>query len=88
MKNLRNLLILVGLAATILGFRASAQAADQPPALKGYDVVLGKLVAGSLNAVYSVVAMLPMLAIPLLMGGGITLAEFGRSTVSPEVVVQ
>ena len=39
MKNLRNLLILVGLAATILGFRASAQAADQPPALKGYDVV-------------------------------------------------
>jgi ABC-type transport system involved in multi-copper enzyme maturation permease subunit len=46
--------------------------------LKGYDVVLGKLVAGSLNAVYSVVAMLPMLAIPLLMGGGITLAEFAR----------
>jgi hypothetical protein len=40
MKNLRNLLILVGLvAATILGFRASAQAADQPLALKGYDAV-------------------------------------------------
>ena len=46
--------------------------------LKGYDVVLGKLVAGSLNAFYSVTAVLPMLAIPLLMGGGITLAEFGR----------
>src|SRR5438477_6849904 len=46
--------------------------------LKGYDVVLGKMVAGSLNAVYSVVAMLPMLAIPLLMGGGITLSEFAR----------
>lgn len=46
--------------------------------LKGYDVVLGKLVAGSLNSFYTVVAMVPMLAIPLLLGGGITLAEFGR----------
>jgi len=46
--------------------------------LKGYDIVLGKMVAGSLNSFYSVVAVLPMLAIPLLMGGGITLAEFGR----------
>ena len=46
--------------------------------LKGYDVVLGKLVAGSLHAFYIVVALLPMLAIPLLLGGGITLAEFGR----------
>ncbi len=49
--------------------------------LKGYDIVLGKLVASSLNSFYSVVAVLPMLAIPLLMGGGITLAEFGRMTV-------
>jgi|tagenome__1003787_1003787.scaffolds.fasta_scaffold20836105_2 hypothetical protein len=40
MKNLRNLLIVVGLtAAAILRFGASAQAADQPLALKGYDVV-------------------------------------------------
>lgn len=46
--------------------------------LKGYDVVLGKLVAGSLNAFYSVASVLPMLAIPLLLGGGITLAEFAR----------
>ena len=46
--------------------------------LKGYDIVLGKLVAGSLSAFYSIVAMVPMLAIPLLMGGGITLAEFTR----------
>src|SRR6266700_7237896 len=36
--------------------------------LRGYDVVLGKLVASSLNAVYSVVAVVPMLAVPLLMG--------------------
>src|SRR6516225_4882259 len=45
--------------------------------LKGYDVVFGKLVATSLNAFYGIVAIVPMLAIPLLMGG-ITLGEFGR----------
>ena len=46
--------------------------------LKGYDIVLGKLVAGSLNAFYSIFAVLPMMAIPLLLGGGLTLAEFVR----------
>jgi ABC-type Na+ efflux pump permease subunit len=45
--------------------------------LRGYDVVLGKLVANSVNAFYSVVAVLPVLAIPLLMGG-LTPGEFGR----------
>jgi ABC-type Na+ efflux pump permease subunit len=45
--------------------------------LKGYDVVLGKLVANSLGALYGVLAVVPMLAIPLLMGG-VALAEFGR----------
>ena len=45
--------------------------------LKGYDVVLGKFAASSLNAFYGVFAVLPMLAIPLLMGG-ITLGEFSR----------
>lgn len=45
--------------------------------LKGYDVVLGKLVACSLNAFYAVVAVVPVLAVPLLMGG-ITAGEFGR----------
>lgn len=45
--------------------------------LKGYDVVLGKLVANSVNAFYSVVAVVPVLAIPLLMGG-LTPGEFGR----------
>src|SRR4051812_24092286 len=38
--------------------------------LRGYDVILGKLVAGSFNAFYTVAAMLPMMAIPFLMGGG------------------
>lgn len=45
--------------------------------LRGYDVVAGKLVAGSLNAFYGLLATLPMLAIPLLMGG-VTAAELGR----------
>ncbi len=45
--------------------------------LKGYDVVAGKLMANSVNALYSVLAILPMLAIPLLMGG-VTLGEFAR----------
>lgn len=45
--------------------------------LRGYDVVFGKLAANSLNAFYAVVAAMPMLAIPLLLGG-ITPAEFGR----------
>ena len=45
--------------------------------LRGYDVVLGKLVANSLAVFYGVLAVLPVLAIPLLMGG-VTGAEFGR----------
>lgn len=45
--------------------------------LRGYDVVAGKLVANSLNAIYGVLAILPMLAIPLLMGG-VSAAQFGR----------
>ena len=45
--------------------------------LKGYDVVLGKLAATSVNGLYGVLAVVPMLAVPLLIGG-ISLAEFGR----------
>jgi ABC-type Na+ efflux pump permease subunit len=45
--------------------------------LRGYDVVLGKLAATSLNALYGVLAMVPMLAVPLLLGG-VTPGEFGR----------
>src|SRR5215831_13540056 len=48
--------------------------------LKGYDIVFGKLAATSLNAFYNVAAVVPMLAVPLLMGG-ITLAEFGRMSI-------
>lgn len=48
--------------------------------LRGFDVVAGKLVASSLNMFYGLVAILPMLAIPLLMGG-VTAVEFWRVTV-------
>jgi ABC-type transport system involved in cytochrome c biogenesis permease component len=37
--------------------------------LKGYDVVLGKLAATSLNSVYGLAAIFPILAIPILLGG-------------------
>ncbi|HEY2951585.1 MAG TPA: ABC transporter permease subunit [Verrucomicrobiae bacterium] len=45
--------------------------------LKGYDVVLGKLAATSLHAFYGLLATLPVMALPLLMGG-VTGGEFGR----------
>lgn len=45
--------------------------------LRGYDVVAGKLLANSLSMFYGVLAVLPILAVPLLMGG-VAGAEFGR----------
>jgi ABC-type transport system involved in multi-copper enzyme maturation permease subunit len=46
--------------------------------LKGYDVVLGKLVATSVSAFYGLLAIVPVLAIPLLLGG-VTNGEFWRT---------
>ncbi len=37
--------------------------------LKGYDVAFGKLAANSLQAVYNLFAIFPVLTIPLLLGG-------------------
>ena len=45
--------------------------------LKGLDVVLGKLVATSVRGFYGLLAMFPVLAVPLLLGG-ITSGEFWR----------
>jgi ABC-type transport system involved in multi-copper enzyme maturation permease subunit len=45
--------------------------------LKGYDVVLGKFIARSLNAFYGLLALLPLLALPVMLGG-LTGAEFWR----------
>lgn len=47
--------------------------------LKGYDVVLGKVVATSLNSVYGLLAIFPPLGVPLVMGG-VTAGEFWRLT--------
>ena len=37
--------------------------------LRGYDIIFGKLVATSVNSVYGVLAIVPVLSIPALMGG-------------------
>src|SRR4029450_218244 len=46
--------------------------------LKGNDVVFGKLIGSSLNALYSLLAVLPVLGIPLLLGG-VTGGEYWRT---------
>jgi hypothetical protein len=48
--------------------------------LKGYDVVLGKLAATSVTSLYSLLAVFPVLAVPLLTGG-MTNGEVGRMAV-------
>ena len=45
--------------------------------LRGFDVVLGKLVATSLNSFYGLIAIFPLLAVPLLLGG-VSVGEFWR----------
>ncbi|HEY2951587.1 MAG TPA: ABC transporter permease [Verrucomicrobiae bacterium] len=45
--------------------------------LKGHDIVLGKLAATSLNAFYGMLAIFPVMAISLLVGG-VTGGEFWR----------
>jgi ABC-type transport system involved in multi-copper enzyme maturation permease subunit len=49
--------------------------------LKGYDVVLGKFTGRALNSFYALLALLPMVALPLLIGG-VTGAEFWRMTLA------
>jgi len=49
--------------------------------LKGYDVVLGKFIARSLNAFYGMLALLPVAAISLLLGG-LTGGEFWRTALA------
>ncbi|HEY3914612.1 MAG TPA: ABC transporter permease [Verrucomicrobiae bacterium] len=49
--------------------------------LKPFDVVLGKLVANSLNGFYAVVAVLPVLGVPILFGG-VTFSQFLRANLA------
>lgn len=47
--------------------------------LRGYDVVLGKLATTSLNAFFCLLAAIPLLGVPVIMGG-VSGAEFWRIT--------
>lgn len=49
--------------------------------LKGYDVVLGKFMAMSLNAVYGLLAIFPVISLAILLGG-VTGTEFWRMTLA------
>src|SRR5437016_2226241 len=49
--------------------------------LRGFDVVLGKWAATSLAGFYGLLAVLPALAIPLLIGG-VTPGEYGRTALA------
>ncbi len=49
--------------------------------LRGYDVILGKFCAVSLNAFYGALAVIPVLGLSLL-GGGVTFAEFWRMSLA------
>lgn len=49
--------------------------------LKGYDVVLGKFSAVALNTFYWLFSLIPVLAMPLLIGG-VTFSEVARVSVS------
>jgi ABC-type transport system involved in multi-copper enzyme maturation permease subunit len=46
--------------------------------LRGYDVALGKLLATSLRAFYALLAVLPIMAITLLMGG-VTIGQYWKT---------
>ena len=49
--------------------------------LQGYDVVLGKFMAMLVSALYGLLALLPIMAIPLLLGG-VTGGEFWRKALA------
>src|SRR2546427_8300360 len=49
--------------------------------LRGYDVVLGKLLATSLRVVYTLLAVFPILAVTLLMGG-VTGLQFWKTSLA------
>ena len=49
--------------------------------LRGYDVVLGKLLATSLQSFYALLAVLPIVAMTLLLGG-VAVGEFWRTAIA------
>src|SRR6266446_1564749 len=49
--------------------------------LRGYDIVLGKLLATSLRGFYAFLAVLPILGVTLIMGG-VTGAQFWKTSLA------
>lgn len=49
--------------------------------LRAYDIVLGKLAATSLSSLYGLIAIVPVMALPLLLGG-VPAGEFWRVTLA------
>jgi ABC-type transport system involved in cytochrome c biogenesis permease component len=49
--------------------------------LNGHDVIWGKLVASSLNGFYALIAVLPVLGLPIL-AGGVTMGQFVMLTLA------
>lgn len=49
--------------------------------LRGYDVILGKLASNSLSTFYAILAIFPVLALPILLGG-VSLGQFWRVVLS------
>lgn len=49
--------------------------------LKGFDILLGKLLSSVANLFFGLLALLPLLAAPMLMGG-VSWAEFAKVTLS------
>src|SRR5213076_1085705 len=47
--------------------------------LKGYDVVFGKLAATSVNSIYALVAVVPVISLPVQLGG-VTAMELWQSS--------
>lgn len=49
--------------------------------LKGYDIVMGKLAAVGLTALFGLVAVLPVTGVPLILGG-VTIADYCRESLA------
>jgi len=54
--------------------------------LRGYDIVLGKLAANSLGTIYGVLSIIPVLGIPILLGGT-SAGQFARVSVALMVML-
>src|SRR5207244_6229372 len=52
--------------------------------LKGYDVVFGKLAATSVNSIYALLAILPVISLPVQLGGVTRSEEHTSELQSPD----